>query len=133
MFDRNGTSAQLFTELRKRGIAVMSWRKGEQSERWPELGFEEHGTPLPGPLGTVTLEGRVAERKARLSTGCLVCEIRFRIDRRRLLENRSGQPRKPTRPSGCRRPVLVTTQSGHAMEQVAGLLRARRNQKNSFK
>ena len=81
---------------------------------------------------------RVAERKATLSTGCPVREIRFWIDRRRPLENRSGQPRKPIRRSGRpgpgqRQPALVTTHPGHSMEQVAGLLRARWTQENFFK
>ena len=138
MFDRNGWSPPLFTELRKRGIAVISWRKAEQAERWPEKEFKQCGIPLPGPLGTVKLEGRVAERKATLSTGCPVREIRFWIDRRRPLENRSGQPRKPIRRSGRpgpgqRQPALVTTHPGHSMEQVAGLLRARWTQENFFK
>ena len=76
VFDRNGWSPPRFTALRKRSI------------------------PLPGPLRTVKLEGRMAERKATLGTGCRVREIRFWIDRRRPLENRSGQPRKPIRRSG---------------------------------
>ena len=138
VFDRNGWSPPLFTALRKRGIAVISWRKGKQAERWPEKEFQQRSIPLPGPLGTVTLEGRVAERKATLSTGCPVREIRFWIDRRRPLENRSGQPRKPIRRSGRpgpgqRQPALVTTHPGHSMEQVAGLLRARWTQENFFK
>ena len=86
--DRHGWSPPLFTELRKRGIAVISWRKGEQAERWPEKEFKRRSIPLPGPLGTVTLEGRVAERKAILSVGCPVREIRFWIDRRHPPENR---------------------------------------------
>ena len=138
VFDRNGWSPPLFTALRKRGIAVISWRKGKQAERWPEKEFKKRSIPLPGPLGTVMLEGRVAERKATLSTGCPVREIRFWIDRRRPLENRSGQPRKPIRRSGRpgpgqRQPALVTTHPGHSMEQVAGLLRARWTQENFFK
>ena len=87
VFDRNGSSPPLFTALRKRGIAVISWRKGKQAERWPEKEFKQCSIPLLWPLGTVKLEGRVAERKATLSTGCPVREIRFRIDRRRLTEN----------------------------------------------
>ena len=138
VFDRNGWSPPLFTALRKRGIAVISWRQGEQTERWPEQEFQQRSIPLPGPLGTVTLEGRVAERKATLSTGCPVREIRFWIDRRRPLENSSGRPRKPIRRSGRpgagqRQPALITTHPGHSMEQVAGLLRARWTQENFFK
>ena len=138
VFDRNGWSPPLITALQKRGIAVISWCKGEQAERWPENEFQQRSIPLPGPLGTVTLEGRVAERKATLSTGCPVREIRFWIDRRRPLENRSGQPRKPIRRSGRpgagqRQAALITTHPGHSTEQVAGLLRARWTQENFFK
>ena len=64
--------------------------------------FRKRRIPLPEPLRTVTLEGRVAERKATRSTGCPVCEIRLRIDRQRLPENRSGQPRKPIQWPGPR-------------------------------
>ena len=117
MLDRNGGSAPLITELQKHGIVVMSWRKGKQAECWPEQEFEKRGIPLPRPLGTVTMEGRVAELKATLIAGCPVRKIRFWIDRGRL-ETRSGQSRKPIRRSGRRQAALVTTHPGHSTDQI---------------
>ena len=40
VFDREGWSPALFAELRRRGIAVISWGKGEQAERLPVQEFQ---------------------------------------------------------------------------------------------
>ena len=51
VFDREGWSPALFRELRKVGIAVVSWRKGKQAERWPESEFAEVAIPLAHAVG----------------------------------------------------------------------------------
>ena len=138
VFDREGWSPALFAQLRQRGIAVISWRKGRQAERWPEPEFRAASFAVPGPLGAITLEGRVAERAVPLGAQGTAREIRFWIDRRLPLEGRSGQPRKPVPRSGPpgpgqRQPSAITTHPGLPPEQIAGLLRSRWTQENFFK
>ena len=138
VFDREGWSPALFRELRKVGIAVVSWRKGKQAERWPESEFAEVAIPLRTPLGEATLEGRLAERKVNLGARCPVREIRFWGERRLRGTGKGGQPRQPRelagRPAATQRqPALVTTHPSLAAAQVAGLLRSRWNQENFFK
>ena len=138
VFDREGWSPALFRELRQVGIAVVSWRKGKQAERWPESEFAEATIPLRTPLGEATLEGRLAERKVNLGARCPAREIRFWGERRLRGTGKGGQPRQPRelagRPAATQRqPALVTTHPSLAAAQVAGLLRSRWNQENFFK
>ena len=138
VFDREGWSPALFAELRRQGIAVISWRKGAQTERWPAQEFLPASLPLPGPLGVIRLEGRAAERAVELGPHGRVREIRFWIDRRLPLAGRHGAPRKPQPRSGeprpgQRQPSAITTHPSLPLEQVAGLLRSRWTQENFFK
>jgi len=138
VFDREGWSPQLFRELRALGIAVVSWRKGAQHERWPESEFEAVAIPVRTPLGGATLEGQLAERKVELGGGTEVREIRFWIDRRLRGTGKGGNLRQPRELGGQpgpqqRQPALVTTHPSLAAAQVAGLLRSRWTQENFFK
>ena len=108
VFDRQGWSPRLFRELRARGIAVVTWIKGAQAERWPDSEFRAAAIPLRGPLGPATLEGYVAESPLELEYGpqhkktrFQAREIRFRADRRLRGEGRKGgQPRRPIELAG---------------------------------
>ena len=138
VFDREGWSPQLFRELRKAGIAVVSWRKGAQAERWPQSEFRAAAIPLRTPLGEAVAEGRLAERTVELGAGCQAREIRFWIDRRLRGTGKGGQPRQPRQLAGApsdrqRQPALVTTHPSLAAAQVAGLLRSRWTQESYFK
>jgi hypothetical protein len=138
VFDRQGWSPQLFGELRKAGIAVVSWRKGAQSQRWPQSEFGAASIPLRTPLGEAVAEGRLAERAVDLGAGCQAREIRFWIDRRLRGTGKGGQARQPRQLAGApsdtqRQPALVTTHPSLAAEQAAGLLRSRWTQENDCK
>ncbi len=138
VFDREGWSPQLFRELRKVGIAVVTWRKGAQAERWPESEFRAATIPLRTPLGEALAEGQLAERPVELGAGCAAREIRFWIERRLRGTGKGGQPRQARQLAGAasatqRQPALVTTHPSLAAEQVAGLLRSRWTQENFFK
>ena len=138
VFDREGWSPQLFRELRAVGIAVVTWRKGVQAERWPESEFRAVDIPLRTPLGAATLQGRLAERAADLGAGCAGREIRFWGERRLRGTGKGGEPRQPRELAGQpsatqRQAALVTTHPGLAAEQAAGLLRSRWTQENFFK
>ena len=138
VFDREGWSPQLFRELRALGIAVVSWRKGAQGERWPESEFRAAAIPVRTPLGAATLEGRLAERKVDLGGSGEVREIRFWIDRRLRGTGKGGGQRQPRELGGQpgptqRQPALVTTHPSLAAAQAAGLLRSRWTQENFFK
>ena len=138
VFDREGWSPQLFRELRKVGIAVVSWRKGAQAQRWPQSEFGAAAIPLRTPLGEAVAEGQLAERAVELGAGCQAREIRFWIERRLRGTGKGGQARQPRQLAGApsdtqRQPALVTTHPSLAAEQVAGLLRSRWTQENYFK
>ena len=138
VFDREGWSPRLFRELRAQGIAVVTWIKGPQAERWPDSEFREAAIPLRAPLGPATLEGQLAERELQLGADCQAREIRFWIDRRLRGTGKGGQPRKPCELAGQpgpgqRQPALLTTHPSLAAEQAAGLLRSRWTQENYFK
>jgi len=138
VFDREGWSPALFRELRAVGIAVVSWHKGKQAERWPRSEFRAASFPVRSPLGEATLEGWLAERELDLGGHCQVREIRFWAERRLRGEGKQGQPRKPRELAGepgegQRQPALVTTHPSLAAEQLAGLLRSRWTQENFFK
>ena len=138
VFDREGWSPELFRELRAVGIAVVSWHKGAQAERWPRSEFRAASIAVRSPLGEATLEGRLAERELDLGGHCQGREIRFWIERRLRGEGKRGQPRQPRELAGepgegQRQPALVTTHPSLAPEQVAGLLRSRWTQENFFK
>ena len=66
-FDREGSSPALFAELRAQGIAVPSWVKGAQEERWPDAEFGLDTLPQRG-LEDV-LAGKTAVNPARRSVG----------------------------------------------------------------
>ena len=70
VFDRDGWSPRLFRELRAIGIAVVTWIKGPQRQRWPDSAFRKAAIPGRAPLGPATLEGQLAERKLELGQGC---------------------------------------------------------------
>lgn len=138
VFDREGWSPQLFRQLRKVGIAVVTWRKGAQAQRWPQSEFGAAAIPLRTPLGEAVAEGQLAERAVELGAGCQAREIRFWIDRRLRGTGKGGQARQPRQLAGAprdtqRQPALVTTHPSLAAEQVAGLLRSRWTQENYFK
>ena len=138
VFDREGWSPQLFRELRKVGIAVVSWRKGAQAQRWPQSEFRAAAIPLRTPLGEAVAEGQLAERAVELGAGCQAREIRFWIERRLRGTGKGGQARQARQLAGApsdtqRQPALVTTHASLAAEQVAGLLRSRWTQENYFK
>ena len=82
VFDREGWSPRLFRELRALGIAVVTWIKGPQAQRWPDSDFREAVIPVRAPGGSARLEGQLAERPYDLGAGCQAREIRFWIDRR---------------------------------------------------
>ncbi len=82
VFDREGWSPRLFRELRALGIAVVTWIKGSQAQRWPDSDFREAVIPVRAPGGSARLEGQLAERPYALGAGCQAREIRFWIDRR---------------------------------------------------
>ena len=145
VFDREGWSPQLFHELRAQGVAVVTWIKGPQEERWPASEFAAATIPVRAPGGPGALEGEVAERKLELEFGpdkartvLEAREIRFQADRRLRGQGRNGQPRKPLELAGQpregqRQPSVLTTHPSLPAEQVAGLLRSRWVQENYFK
>ena len=114
VFDREGWSPQLFRWLAAKGIACITWRKGAQTERWPDSEFRPERVTVRSPLGAATLEAHVAERKAPLLPGCEAREVRFWIDRRL-------------------QPSVITTHPRLSAAQVAGLMRSRWAQENVFK
>ena len=139
VFDREGWSPEMFLALRARGVACVTWIKGEQAVRWPEAEFSPTDIPLRTPLGVETGRGQLAERPLDLLDGDLPArEIRFWIDERERPSGRSGQPRKARRlagrPSaGSRQPAILTTHPSLPAAEVAGLLRSRWAQENVFK
>ena len=114
VFDREGWK-EMFLALRARGVACVTWIKGEQAVRWPEAEFSPTDIPLRTPLGVETGRGQLAERPLDLLDGDLPArEIRFWIEERERPSGRSGQPRKARRlagrPSaGRRQPAILTT------------------------
>ena len=145
VFDREGWSPRLFHELQKKGIAVVTWIKGAQAERWEADRFREAAIPVRAPGGPATLEGYVAESPLELEYGpqhkktrFQAREIRFWADRRLRGKGRNGQPRRPIELSGPpgegrRQPSVLTTHPGLPAAQAAGLLRSRWTQENFFK
>ena len=137
VFDREGWSPRLFRELRALGIAVVTWIKGSQAQRWPDSDFREAVIPVRAPGGSARLEGQLAERPYDLGAGCQAREIRFWIDRRVRGTGQRGQPRQPLELAGRpgpdqRQPALLTTHPDLTAEQAAGLLRSRWTQENFF-
>ena len=140
VFDREGWSPRLFRELRALGIAVVTWIKGSQAQRWPDSDFREAviASARPGRVGPPGgPAGRATVRSGRGITGCQAREIRFWIDRRVRGTGQRGQPRKPLELAGRpgpeqRQPALLTTHPDLTAEQAAGLLRSRWTQENFF-
>ena len=68
VFDREGWSPRLFRELRALGIAVVTWIKGSQAQRWPDSDFREAVIPVRGtgqrgqPRKPLELAGRPGHR-----------------------------------------------------------------------
>ena len=54
VFDREGWSPQLFRWLAAKGIACITWRKGAQTERWPDSEFRPERVTVRSPLGAAT-------------------------------------------------------------------------------
>ena len=139
VFDREGWSPEMFLALQRRGVACVTWIKGEQAERWPDAEFAPAALPLRTPLGVETGRGQLAERPLELLDGDLEArEIRFWLDERESLPGRSGQPRKARplagRPAdGRRQAALLTTHPTLPAAEAAGLLRSRWAQENAFK
>ena len=139
VFDREGWSPEMFLALQRRGVACVTWIKGEQAERWPDAEFAPTALPLRTPLGVETGRGQLAERPLELLDGDLEArEIRFWLDEREPLSGRSARPRK-ARPlagcpaDGCRQAPLLTTHPTLSAAEAAGLLRSRWAQENAFK
>ena len=121
VFDREGWSPEMFLALRARGVACVTWIKGEQAVRWPEAEFSPTDIPLRTPLGVETGRGQLAERPLDLLDGDLPArEIRFWIEERERPSGRSGQPRKARRLAGA--PVGGPPPAGdpHHAPQPAG-------------
>ena len=114
-FDREGWSPALFAGLRAQGIAVPSWVKGAQEERWPDAAFAPAHFVVSAPCSESVRIGRVAERPPDLGAkGPPAREIRFRSDVRLREPGRTGRPRRPQRLAGRprkgkRQASIVTT------------------------
>ncbi len=161
VFDRGGWSFQLFEQLDRLGVAFITWRKGPQTERWPQSEFKQLTYAVATPLGERSVKARAAERRVplrekdakqvaqdakkvaqadpapptdRLDT---VRELRFFDESRLPMPSRNGPARKA---QACaspaqhqRQPALITNHVSLAAEDVLGRLRARWAQENSFK
>ena len=114
VFDREGWSPELFRRPARRGVAVTAWHKGFRGDPWPEREFAEFKVPMHGPGGTRDIACRLAERRATLSGGLEVRQVR------RLL-------------GGGRQAPLVSTDFHMPIEQLAGALFSRWSQENFFK
>ena len=114
-FDREGWSPALFRRLARRGVAVITWRKGARGDDWPTAEFRPQAVPRYGPTGragTSTL--LLAERRVSLKEGPPAREIRRLLD-------------------GGRQAALVTTHPDLPLAEVAGILFSRWSQENFFK
>ena len=114
VFDREGWSPALFRRLARRGIAVITWRKGRKGGDWPEAEFRTVETVIHGPGGGRAVEVRLAERRIELSGGLEAREIR------RLLDCGRQMP-------------LVATDFRLPLPAAAGALFSRWAQENFFK
>jgi hypothetical protein len=74
VFDREGYSPELFTELKTEGIAILTYHKFP-GVAWPETEFSAHAVRLP--TGEVVTR-ELAERGTRLSNQHWVREVRVR-------------------------------------------------------
>ena len=74
VFDREGYSPELFTELKTEGIAILTYHKFPGAA-WPESEFSAHAVRLP--TGEVVTR-ELAERGTRLSNHHWVREVRVR-------------------------------------------------------
>lgn len=74
VFDREGYSPELFTELKTEGIAILTYHKFPAAA-WPETEFSAHAVRLP--TGEVVTR-ELAERGTRLSNHHWVREVRVR-------------------------------------------------------
>lgn len=74
VFDREGYSPELFTELKTEGIAILTYHKFPAAA-WPETEFSAHAVRLP--TGEVVIR-ELAERGTRLSNHHWVREVRVR-------------------------------------------------------
>ena len=76
MFDREGYSPELFEQMRKKRIAILTYHKFPQ-EDWRKEEFQLHSVELPGGE-TVTMQ--LAERGSQLSNKLWLREIRKLTD-----------------------------------------------------
>ena len=114
VFDREGWSPALFRRLARRGIAVITWRKGGKGEDWPEAEFRTVETVIRGPGGGRAVKVRLAERRLAPAGGPEMREIRRLLD-------------------GGRQMPLVATGFGMPLQDAAGALFSRWAQENYFK
>ena len=110
IFDREGYSPTLFSELQQQRIAVVTYHKFP-GEDWPATEFTARPVALPGGE-TITL--RLAERMTRLSNGLEVREVRKQTE------------------SGKQVPILSTNQVLDS-ERLAVVMFARWTQENFFR
>ena len=92
VFDREGWSPALFAQLAERGIAVITWRKGPQAERWPDSEFVPARLAVHAPGGEQALEG--PHRRAQGGSG-----ERLRGARDPLLDRPAPAPAGQERPA----------------------------------
>lgn len=115
VFDREGWSPNMFGRMAERGVAIITWVKGNPGPHWPKEDFRktEVTKHLPGNL-TVKSEMMLAEKTIELPNGLVIRQIRILMDDDR---------QKP----------LVTTDMGSPMAKIVGLLTSRWSQENFFK
>ena len=53
VFDRDGWSPEWFRQLRRQGVAVVTWIKDKQGQRWPEADFKAAAITAQAPSGPV--------------------------------------------------------------------------------
>ena len=114
VFDREGWSPTLFARLARRGVAVITWRKGAREADWPEAEFRPAPAPVQSPGGVRLVETLLAERPTRLADGLAARRVRRRMDDGRQAE-------------------AITTHPHLPVEEVAGALLSRWSQENFFK
>ena len=110
VFDREGYSPALFSEMKEKRIAVLTYHK-HPGEDWPKEEFREQTVELAGGEQTTM---KLAERGTQLSNGLWVREIRK-------LSHRGHQT------------SILTTNFKVALPRVAGSMFARWAQENFFR
>ena len=115
VFDREGWSPNMFGRMGLRGVAIITWVKGDSGPPWPKRKFRkmEVTKHLPGNL-TITSEKMLAQKIVELPNGLVVRKIRILMDDDRQKE-------------------LVTTDMGPPMARIVGLLTSRWSQESFFK